>query len=252
MSVPTSSIRTSSKGPSTYPVQICFASPGAQPPVFVAGSFTLPEWHPRELQCSLAEQDNFDTEYVFHGTFHLPPGTYQYKFRLGHEGDWWVCDHNVDIGTVLPSSPQKRFLLISHTVTDALGNQNNRLIVTGLPSEPRDLDSAAAAETLCPEDTAQTSATSPVMNRLDDLSNEDEGDRRMIEQESPAIHDKGQALTPSASGASLRRRKEISVDPSHSSSKESSTPPATRGNLLRLLLGFCQSIWTLLFRREAR
>lgn len=101
----TCNILDSSKGPTTYAVDIRFTSPGAQPPVYIAGSFTLPRWQPHELECSIVDQDSTapesGTSYVFHRTFDLPQGTYQYKFRLGHEGDWWVCDHRVDIGIFL-------------------------------------------------------------------------------------------------------------------------------------------------------
>lgn len=86
----------------TYPVKITFASPGAYPPVYVAGSFTVPHWQPQELELSIGNcgknDANGQTRYVFHRTFEIPEGTFQYKFRLGHEGDWWVCDSNEEIG----------------------------------------------------------------------------------------------------------------------------------------------------------
>ncbi|KAL8902953.1 MAG: hypothetical protein Q9207_004253 [Kuettlingeria erythrocarpa] len=98
----------------TYPVKITFDSPGACPPVYVAGSFTVPKWQPKELNYSLNKSDEDKVvehpSYTFSRTFDLPVGTFQYKFRLGH-GDWWVCDGKEVV------------------VTDALGNQNNRLVV---------------------------------------------------------------------------------------------------------------------------
>ncbi|KAL8991731.1 MAG: hypothetical protein Q9169_007701 [Polycauliona sp. 2 TL-2023] len=240
MSVPVS---TSSKRTPTYPVDFCFVSPGAEPPVYIAGSFTFPEWQPHELQCSTIEKvstaSNVDTDYVFHRTFALPPGTYQYKFRLGHEGDWWVCDHNVDI------------------VIDALGNQNNCLIVTGLPPKPEGPDSAAADETSyseeAPANTGQPLEVHPAMNHLKAFSDKDKGDQKSIEGEPPAICNKGQTLSPSIASESLRRRKEASVDSSDSSTNESLNPPTTTWrNIVRLFLQCLQSFWAFLFRREAR
>lgn len=96
------------EGEPTYPVTITFTSPGACPPVYIAGSFTLPEWQPQELEYSVVEQKDAAADnqlsYVFSRTLKLPEGTFQYKFRLGHEGDWWVCDSNVEIGKYSDSS----------------------------------------------------------------------------------------------------------------------------------------------------
>lgn len=90
----------------TYPIKITFDSPGACPPVYVAGSFTVREWHPQELNYSVNERkDNKTSEqpsYTFFRTFDVPVGTFQYKFRLGI-GDWWVCDSNGEIGRSLGS-----------------------------------------------------------------------------------------------------------------------------------------------------
>lgn len=83
------------EGEASYPVQITFRSPGARPPVYVAGSFTVPEWQPHELDYS-----QIRTSYTFSREFDVPAGTFQYKFRLGHRGDWWVCDSTEKIGRV--------------------------------------------------------------------------------------------------------------------------------------------------------
>ena len=115
----------------THPTKITFSSPGACPPVFVAGSFTTPQWQPYELEYSIvANKDPSDSDrpnYLFFRTFSLPEGTFQYKFRLGYEGDWWVCDQNMDIGGRMTLFRRRR--LTCFTVTDPLGNQNNRLVV---------------------------------------------------------------------------------------------------------------------------
>lgn len=89
-------------GEATFPVTITFDSPGACPPVYVAGSFTVPEWQPHELEYSIVRREGDDTHdkpsYTFFRTFNIPEGTFQYKFRLGHKGDWWVCNRNEEIG----------------------------------------------------------------------------------------------------------------------------------------------------------
>ncbi|KAL8944208.1 MAG: hypothetical protein Q9211_000677 [Gyalolechia sp. 1 TL-2023] len=104
------------EGEPRYPVTITFTSPGACPPVYVAGSFTSPQWQLHELEYSRTEHKDAASDarpnYVFCRTFDVQQGTFQYKFRLGYQGDWWVCDSNAE------------------TVTDAAGNQNNRLVVT--------------------------------------------------------------------------------------------------------------------------
>lgn len=85
-----------------YPVTITFSNPGTCPPVFVAGSFTSPEWQLHELECSKSTDRDATADsrpsHVFSRTFHLPQGTFQYKFRLGNQGNWWVCDDNAETG----------------------------------------------------------------------------------------------------------------------------------------------------------
>ena len=80
----------------TQTVTIHYASPGARPPVFVAGSFTAPPWQPIELDYKVSEQD-----FEFSRDFDIAEGQWQYKFRLGF-GDWWVCDENAEIGKLIP------------------------------------------------------------------------------------------------------------------------------------------------------
>lgn len=75
----------------TLPVTINFASPGSQPPVYVAGEFT--DWDPEEMDYSIHEG-----EHRFRKDFTVKSGiSYQYKFRLG-PGDWWVLDETAPIG----------------------------------------------------------------------------------------------------------------------------------------------------------
>ncbi|KAL9121997.1 MAG: hypothetical protein Q9187_001446 [Circinaria calcarea] len=87
--------------PRKQAVTITFSSPGAKPPVFVAGTFTEPPWEPHELSfeiCTPEDGQGDLPEYHFFKTFDVAAGEYQYKFRLG-------------------------------PVTDAAGNRNNMLHV---------------------------------------------------------------------------------------------------------------------------
>ncbi|KAI4276181.1 MAG: hypothetical protein LQ337_002679 [Flavoplaca oasis] len=198
MSKAPDNVLKSSEEPATYPVEIRFVSQGAQPPIYVAGSFTQPEWQLHELNCSIVEHDGTtssnDTSFVFHRTFDLPQGTYQYKFRLGHGGDWWVCDHGTDI------------------VTDALGNQNNCLVVDSPRPRSDAIITTATDETLYPQNiadkTAQPSMASPANNRLKDLLHRDERGQTDTEGSPLAVPDEDQGLVPSES---LRRRKSNSA-----------------------------------------
>ncbi|KLU84004.1 hypothetical protein MAPG_03052 [Magnaporthiopsis poae ATCC 64411] len=90
------------------PVTFTFRRPGTKPPVFVAGSFSEPQWEPQEMTaCALEEQD----EYEFKAEILAVPGSsIQYKFRLGH-GDWWLLDEKAE------------------SVADNEGNRNNVLTV---------------------------------------------------------------------------------------------------------------------------
>ncbi|KAL8707552.1 MAG: hypothetical protein Q9220_007444 [cf. Caloplaca sp. 1 TL-2023] len=113
----------------TSPTKITFRSPGASPPIYVAGDFTSPAWHPYELEFSVPKHDG---EHLFFRSFDLAQGTYQYKFRFGHQGDWWVCDDTIE------------------TVTDALGHRNNLLIVSPRPLNSTKPDSEAVPNTGTP------------------------------------------------------------------------------------------------------
>lgn len=84
-------------------VTITYKHPGAQPPVYIAGSFTTPAWEPQELQAvpvpegdSASDVVSDGSEYVFSRQFEIAVGDWQYKFRLG-DGDWWVCDETADM-----------------------------------------------------------------------------------------------------------------------------------------------------------
>jgi len=76
------------------------AGPG---PIFVIASWTDQPWQPLELEQR--------TDGEFSRTFSIKPGTYYYKFRLGH-GDWFIADD------------------LARKETDEAGNVNNVLVVS--------------------------------------------------------------------------------------------------------------------------
>lgn len=85
-------------------VRISYTSPGAEPPIFVAGSFTDPPWQPQELEYELEnhnalgkEAPSGEIQYKFAKNIRIAEGQWQYKFRLGL-GDWWACDKHKEIG----------------------------------------------------------------------------------------------------------------------------------------------------------
>lgn len=85
------------------PLTITYRSPQTQPPLFVAGTFSHPQWVPQEMECTTGENG----EFTFSKAVDVEPNSkIQYKFRVGL-GDWWVLDE---------SAP---------TVTDNAGNRNN-------------------------------------------------------------------------------------------------------------------------------
>ncbi|KAE9367435.1 hypothetical protein N431DRAFT_470868 [Stipitochalara longipes BDJ] len=92
--------------PKSVSLTVRYSKPGSQPPIFLAGSFSDPAWHPQEMQYTTNEAGEHD----FYKEVQVEEGgAYQYKFRIG-EGDWEL---NED----------------SPTVTDDVGNRNNLLSV---------------------------------------------------------------------------------------------------------------------------
>ncbi|KUJ19516.1 uncharacterized protein LY89DRAFT_731911 [Mollisia scopiformis] len=91
----------------TITVTVKYSKPGTQPPIYLAGSFSDPEWQPQEMQFTTDENN----EHEFHKKVDIEEGKeYQYKFRLG-PGDWWTLNED------------------SPTVTDDIGNKNNLLFI---------------------------------------------------------------------------------------------------------------------------
>ena len=75
-----------------------YSVPGTQPPLYVAGSFSNPEWTPLPMQYTV----NDDGEYLFTKEVEAEEGKeYQYKFRVG-EGDWWLLNEDEPTGEHSP------------------------------------------------------------------------------------------------------------------------------------------------------
>lgn len=73
---------------------ITYRNPGTQPPVFVAGSFSDPEWHPQAMEYAIDTNGDF----VFTRAVTVEAGSrFQYKFKIG-SGDWWALDENGPTG----------------------------------------------------------------------------------------------------------------------------------------------------------
>ena len=71
-----------------------YANPGAQPPIFVAGSFSDPAWEPFEMEYITGE----DGEHQYSKEVMVEQGReFQYKFRIG-TGGWWALSEDSPIG----------------------------------------------------------------------------------------------------------------------------------------------------------
>ncbi|KAM0334280.1 hypothetical protein ACHAQA_001302 [Verticillium albo-atrum] len=103
---------------SRVPVTLTYRKPGTQPPLFVAGTFSDPQWEAQEMQVTTGD----DGEHIFSKPLHLTPGSkIQYKIRIG-PGDWWVLNEDAP------------------TVTDDAGNRNNLLVAPDHADSPANDD----------------------------------------------------------------------------------------------------------------
>lgn len=76
---------------------ITYAHPDTQPPVYLAGAFSSPQWQPQEMQYTTDEHN----QHQFFKEIEVEQGEkYEYKFRLG-PGDWWVLDEEAEVGMFL-------------------------------------------------------------------------------------------------------------------------------------------------------
>jgi hypothetical protein len=123
----------------TVPVVISYRKTGTRPPVYVAGSFSSPQWQPQEMEYSTEE----DGEHTFRKEIRMEPESKaQYKFRLG-PGDWWALDESAPSGKirhlplllqVLPSTSGHPEIDVSSLAIDESGNQNNVLTAPRVPT----------------------------------------------------------------------------------------------------------------------
>lgn len=73
--------------------KIIYSKPGTQPPVYLAGTFSEPEWDPIELEYTTEGE-----EHQFYKEVQVQENEqYQYKFRIG-SGDWWVLNEDAPTG----------------------------------------------------------------------------------------------------------------------------------------------------------
>ncbi|KAK1980486.1 hypothetical protein LZ30DRAFT_125935 [Colletotrichum cereale] len=140
-------------------VTITYKKPGTQPPIFVAGSFSDPQWQPQEMQFTTEDGG----EHTFHKNIEVPPSSQiQYKFRVGL-GDWWVLNEDAP------------------TATDASGNRNNLLTAPDLqkdkqPNGDNGEKSAEAFESMEAPNAAPDSSASqpePKPKTIDHLKDEE-------------------------------------------------------------------------------
>lgn len=89
-------------------VTVKYSKPGTQPPIYLAGSFSDPQWQPQEMEHSPIG----DNEYEFKKEVEVEEGKeFQYKFRIG-EGDWWTLEENSPTGVCLIHSMRLFSLMI--------------------------------------------------------------------------------------------------------------------------------------------
>ena len=74
-------------------VVVRYFRPGTRPPMYLAGSFSFPEWQPQEM-----EYHDEGSELEFSKKVEVELGKqYQYKFRIG-PGDWWAINEESPTG----------------------------------------------------------------------------------------------------------------------------------------------------------
>ena len=82
--------------PQTTNVTIELEKEDTQPPIYLAGSFSDPAWHPQEMEYTVHEN-----LYRYHKDVQVEEGKqYQYKFRVG-PGDWWILNEEAPTGILV-------------------------------------------------------------------------------------------------------------------------------------------------------
>jgi hypothetical protein len=84
---------------------ITYNKPGTVPPVFLAGSFSDPQWELQEMEC-ITDQNG---EHMFRSEVMLElEQDYQFKLRIGHD-NWWVLAENYPTGKSSSTSVFRAF-----------------------------------------------------------------------------------------------------------------------------------------------
>ncbi|EMT65419.1 hypothetical protein FOC4_g10011402 [Fusarium odoratissimum] len=97
---------------SKTPCTVTYKKPGTLPPVFLAGSFTDPQWQLQEMEYTTDQNG----DHIFRSEVMLEPDQdYQFKLRIGHDN--WALAENYP------------------TATDDSGNQNNVIRAPEKPAE---------------------------------------------------------------------------------------------------------------------
>ncbi|KAM0559582.1 hypothetical protein ACHAPJ_004106 [Fusarium lateritium] len=129
------------------PLTITYKKPGTAPPIFLAGSFSDPQWEPQEMGYTTDQHG----EHTFQANVMVEAGQdYQFKLRIGH-GDWWVLAENYP------------------TATDDSGNENNVISVPNNSTEeiaPAGIDTPAIK---VDNDTQQTSTSAEADETEEDI-----------------------------------------------------------------------------------
>ena len=75
-------------------ITITYSHPDTQPPVYLAGAFSEPQWQTQEMHYTTDDNN----QHEFYRQIEVEEGrSYEYKFRLG-PGDWWVLNEDGEIG----------------------------------------------------------------------------------------------------------------------------------------------------------
>lgn len=79
---------------SKIPFNVVYKKAGTAPPLFLAGSFSDPEWEPKEMEYTTDD----DGEHTFRSDIIVEADKeYQFKLRVG-QGDWWVLSEDHETG----------------------------------------------------------------------------------------------------------------------------------------------------------
>ncbi|KAF4624681.1 hypothetical protein G7Y89_g13487 [Cudoniella acicularis] len=140
--------------PPIMTVTVRYAKPGAQPPIYLAGSFSDPAWQPQEMEYTAIA----DNEYEYRKDVQVEHGKeYQYKFRMG-TGDWWILNEDAP------------------TVTDDIGNRNNLLTAPAIeksaaqPEQPHLSDTNATPAIPANDMATEENMEHQVHQKIDDAN----------------------------------------------------------------------------------